>query len=356
MSELNGQLDMGALMGAEEPAKEENWGYDAEGRLLAQEEVKPVAADGARAEALAAEINAIKQQTRGVVISAALAIGARLIEAKALMPYGQWGAWLEAHVDYSERKAQDLMRLYEEYGKKTIPQAIAELDYTKAVALLSLPEGQREALAERAAAEDMSARQLQAEIAKLRDEAKKAQVQIEELLIQAEAKDEAAKTARNAIQAEREAAERARGAAAAAEDSAEALRRELAAVRGGRDAEAQRAADAVKRANATAEENRALKEKLAAMEAERPEPETVEVVPEDVRRELDRLRLQAAQAASPRGEAELRLRDAYERLTAEFRRVEELLGALRAENADTAAKYAAALKRAAETMAGRFGA
>jgi chromosome segregation ATPase len=356
MSELQGQMGMGALLGAAEPVREEAWGYDAEGRLLAQEEVAPaVSADAdQRAEALASEIRAIKEQTRGVVISAALSIGARLIEAKALIPFGAWGAWLEAHVDYSERKAQDLMRLYEEYGKKTIPQAIAALDYTKALALLALPEEQRGEMAERISAEGLSARQLQAEIAKLKDEAKAAQVQIEDLILAGERKDEAAKAAEAAIRAEREAAERARGAVVAAEDSAEELRRTLTAVRSGREAEAQRAADAVQRANATAEENRKLREKLAAMEAEKPEPERVEVVPEEVQRELDRLRLQAAQGAGPRDAAVLKLRDGYGRLTEEFRRVEGLLGELKEQDADEAARFAGALAKAARMMAERF--
>jgi len=365
MSELNGQmsLDMNDLLGAAAP-QDDGWGYDEEGHLLA--DVMDAAGEGMvdpaaieRADTLAAEINAIREQTRGVVISAALAIGARLIEAKNLVPRGRWIPWLKEHVDYSDRKAQDLMRLYEAYGKQTIPRAIAEMDYTKAVALLSLPEEQREAVAEKAAAEDLSSRALQDEIARLRAENASRQTKIDDLLAQAEEKareyTDYQGTAARAIDQEHEAAERARGEAAAAADTAEALRLELAAVKSGREAEAERAGEAIRRANDVTQENRELKERIQALEDARPEPERVEVIPEDVQRELERLRAQAAAQAAQSGEAVIRLRDAYKRLTEEFRGLAELLEAVKAEAPDEAVKYAAALQKAAAMMAEKFG-
>lgn len=364
MTELMGQMDFGDLIGASaKPAPAEpEWGYDEEGHLLADvmgEETRPAPAmeastameAEAKAEKLALEINIIREQTRGVVISAALQIGEKLVAARGLIPHGRWGAWLATNVFYSERKAQELMRLYEEYGKKTIPQAIQALDYTKAVALLGLPEDQREALAERAAEEDMSSRELQAEVARLKEENKAAQIQVEELLIKAEEarmdRAEEAETAKKALIQEREAAERARGEAEAATRTTEALREELSEVKRGRDVLSERARDAVNRANKLAEDLSAAQEALEAAKAEKPEPERVEVVPEDVRKELERLR---------RGEAEIKLRAAYERLIKEFSDVETLLDALKGEDAAGAAGYAKALKRAAEMMAGRFAA
>ena len=164
---------------------------------------------------------------------------------------------------------------------------------------------------------------------------------------------EDAETAKKALIQEREAAERARGEAEAASRTAEALRDELAEVKRGRDVLSERARDAVNRANKLAEDLSAAEEALEAAKAEKPEPERVEVVPEDVKKELERLR---AQAAAPRGEAEIKLRMAYERLLQEFKGVETLLDAMKTENAEGAAKYAGALKRAAEMMAGRFAA
>ena len=71
-------------------------------------------------EVIAAEINVIKAQTREVVCKSAIEIGRRLVEAKRCVPHGSWGAWLEENVEYSERTAQDLMKMFEEYGYKMV--------------------------------------------------------------------------------------------------------------------------------------------------------------------------------------------------------------------------------------------
>ena len=164
MSELNGQMDLNNFL-PEEPGKAE--GYDAEGRLMDYEAESPTGADAppshcdgeameaqtsaemtdttARLNVLAAEVRAIEDQVKGVALSGAVAIGKRLLEAKGLVPHGRFCEWLRLNVDYSERRAQDLMRLYETYGRGTIPESVNALDYSKAVALLSAPEEAREA-------------------------------------------------------------------------------------------------------------------------------------------------------------------------------------------------------------------
>jgi len=68
-------------------------------------------------ERIATEINVIKEQAREVFCRSAIEIGRRLFEAKSMIPHGSWGKWLEENVDYSERTAQNLMRVYEEYGR-----------------------------------------------------------------------------------------------------------------------------------------------------------------------------------------------------------------------------------------------
>lgn len=131
MSKLQGQMDLSMVI-PEETEADTAWGYDGNGNLLAD----PAGAEK-RAGSIAAEINAIKAQTRQVMIGAALEIGRKLIEAKAVVPRGRWIAWLAENVDYSERRAQDLMRLYEEYGKKSIPQAIAALSFVACLAVVA---------------------------------------------------------------------------------------------------------------------------------------------------------------------------------------------------------------------------
>lgn len=136
------------------------------------------------AETIAAEINVIKAQVRQTAVMATIEIGKRLKEAKSLVPYGEWGMWLQQNVDYSERKAQNAMALAEEYALKD-PQAIADLDVTKAVMLLAVPGEEREAFVAEHQVEDISVRELKAAIEQLKAEKEKQQLTIEELMARA---------------------------------------------------------------------------------------------------------------------------------------------------------------------------
>lgn len=122
---------------------------------------------------LASEINFIKRRTEQTVIMAAIEIGERLLEAKSRVPAGGWGTWLAENVDFSERKAQDMMRLYQEYGQgqaklfgSTIDDTkLRALSYTQAVALLSIKDSDERAdFINSQPVEDMSVRELEAAI------------------------------------------------------------------------------------------------------------------------------------------------------------------------------------------------
>ena len=76
---------------------------------------------------IADEINLIKSQTSGILSAAysyahrsCMEIGKRLLEAKELVPFGEWGGWLESNFEYSESTAGTLMRIYREYGSEQI--------------------------------------------------------------------------------------------------------------------------------------------------------------------------------------------------------------------------------------------
>ena len=96
-------------------------------------------------------------------------IGRRLTEAKTLVAHGSWGTWLEEKVDYSPRTAQNLMKIFEQYGSSQLSlldnniktQAFADLTYTQALALLDLPEEEREVFVEENNVQEMSTRELQ---------------------------------------------------------------------------------------------------------------------------------------------------------------------------------------------------
>lgn len=108
------------------------------------------------------------------MLASSIEIGKRLTEAKELVDHGQWGQWLQNNVNYSERTAQNLMRVYDSYGEKfgmtemdslfasDAPNVFEELSYTQALALLSLPtEEEREQFVEENDVAAMSTRELQ---------------------------------------------------------------------------------------------------------------------------------------------------------------------------------------------------
>ena len=108
-------------------------------------------------------------------------IGRRLCEAKEMLPYGQFGDWIKANTGFSRSKANDFMRLFQEYGARqgslfgaTLEneQAFGKLTYTKALALLDVPAEEREQFVADHDVDSMSTRELQAVIAE-RDKALK---------------------------------------------------------------------------------------------------------------------------------------------------------------------------------------
>lgn len=107
-------------------------------------------------EIVTAEIVTIKRQAQQVLIHAAIEIGRRLTEVKAMVPFGEWGNYLEERVEYSQSTANNLMKIYKEYGSDqeslfdgfVKSQTFANLNYTQALALLSVPAEDREQFAQ----------------------------------------------------------------------------------------------------------------------------------------------------------------------------------------------------------------
>ena len=133
------------------------------GRIIAQTMAKPV--EGRTIETITDEILDAKR-TGGEAI---LTIGRCLIEAKDMLPHGEWLPWLNERVEFSERTARRFMKLYRECSNRP---ALADLGASKALALLALPPEEREQFMEDHNVIDMSARQLK-EAIRERDEARK---------------------------------------------------------------------------------------------------------------------------------------------------------------------------------------
>lgn len=121
-------------------------------------------AQAERIENITVQIITYKQ----VAGQAILEIGRLLIEAKEALPHGEWGGWLRDRVEFSERQAQNFMRCAREYASN--PQLVADLGIRKAIALLDIPEEERESFAEETNAAQLTARQLE-EAIKARDRA-----------------------------------------------------------------------------------------------------------------------------------------------------------------------------------------
>ncbi|MGN7760480.1 DUF3102 domain-containing protein [Paenibacillus sp. 22594] len=123
-------------------------------------------------EVIAIEINSIRDQAQRILLSASVEIGRRLTEAKAMLPHGEWGNWLADSVDYKQSTANNLMNIFEKYGSdqlslfgdNTNSQAFANLTYTQAVALLGVPDEEREAFVVENNVSEMTTRELQVAI------------------------------------------------------------------------------------------------------------------------------------------------------------------------------------------------
>lgn len=185
-----------------------------EGTVLPAEERTP--------EQIGAEIRMYVDVGRRVTLLCAIEIGRRLVEAKDLLSHGEWLPWLEKETEFSERSAQNYMKIFNEYGAaqlglfgpETNTQTFADLPISKALALLSVPESERIEFAEEVDADRISVRELEEKIREreqkieeLRkginnerargDDAVKAQLEAEDLLktqdrMLAEAKDQIA--------------------------------------------------------------------------------------------------------------------------------------------------------------------
>lgn len=230
--------------------------------------VKSQAVGVRTAETIATEINIIKRQTQKIMLASSIEIGKRLTEAKELVDHGQWGQWLQKNVNYSERTAQNLMRVYDQYGEKFgmtemdslfasgTSNVFEELSYTQALALLSLPtEEEREQFVEENDVANMSTREMQ--------DAIKAKVDAETRANDAEAR--ASDAERMAVQEQKR--------ADLAEKNLENVKAQL------RDADAQKT-DILEQAR---KEREALAARVKEMEA-RP------MVSEDKTEEIDKLK------------------------------------------------------------------
>ena len=89
-------------------------------------------------------------------------IGQKLIDAKRLVPHGEWSAWLSEKVGFSQRTANNLMRVAKELGENS--QSLSNLEATKLYMLLELPSEERDTFIQENDLKTISTREMQRKI------------------------------------------------------------------------------------------------------------------------------------------------------------------------------------------------
>lgn len=190
------------------------------------------------ADVIAAEINAIKRGTAQYLLMQSLEIGRLLVEAKGTVAHGEWGKWLEENCAYSTSNANNLMRLYTEYGESEQVSFFEEnklelfgnLNRSQAIALLAVPRSDRADFVREHDVQSMSVSELEEAIRKAKAEGRaEAEAESEGL------EESVRETVRVQIEAEmekrireaEESAESARSAVSLAESKLKAKEQEL---------------------------------------------------------------------------------------------------------------------------------
>lgn len=62
-------------------------------------------------EVVTDEIKSLVSSAQSVMLGYAVEIGRRLVEAKDLLPHGEWGKWLREKVEFSQSSANNFMKL-----------------------------------------------------------------------------------------------------------------------------------------------------------------------------------------------------------------------------------------------------
>ncbi|MNK79714.1 Chromosome partition protein Smc [compost metagenome] len=298
---------------------------------------------------IATEINSIKDQTRQIMLHSSIEIGRRLVEAKSMLKHGEWGNWLKESVDYSQSTANNLMKVFEEYGSDQLSlfgdnaksQTLGNLSYTQAVALLSIPTEEREAFVQENEVENMSTRELQKAIKEKQDLEKKLQKAEEQAELERMNRERIQRSLDEMEQQNQmnyELAERYKHDIEAAADSGDQKKAaELQAELDKHRAELKEAEKKVKE----------LQKELKAKPIEIPAKEIVERVPDEVQQELAQLREQVKRNSN---KAMAKFSVCFETVVKDF---DNLLGSLyeiKNESPEDHAKYMKAVAGLLERM------
>ena len=119
-------------------------------------------------------------RARADIYNGALELGRCLIEAKesGQISHGDWEDWVARNAEMSVRNAEKLMKRAREVQDGT---ALSRLSGSKIDRILALPEGQREELAAKAEAENLSTREIEKEVAQLKGQLEAANIRADDM-------------------------------------------------------------------------------------------------------------------------------------------------------------------------------
>lgn len=257
-------------------------------------------------ELVTVEIKALHKQAQQMALGYAIEIGRRLVEVKAMLPHGQWGDYLRDRLGYKSSTANNFMRIFEAYGAEqqslfgpvAKSQALGNLSYTKALALLVLPDEERESFLSENDVDGMSTRELQTalkELAQAREDVQAAEAARKK-------SEEDIRLANERLSGMGREVEAAREAQRTAENQAEGYRLKLEEQRRKTEEAAASAGEEVSRLRAELEELRASPVDVAVEKVV--DEEAVRAAAEQARAEAER-ELEEARAARERAEEQL---------------------------------------------------
>lgn len=234
-------------------------------------------------EMVTSDIHYAQRQGARQLLSNLIEIGRLLVEAKSMVPHGEWGKYLEERVNYSQSTANNYMKLYQEYGDNqesffssfSNSQAFGNLTYTQAIALLALPAEERQEFAEKNDVAEMSTRQLEQAIRE-RNEERAAREDAEARAAEQEAAAETAKANEEEL---RKISEKANAEKAAADEKVEKLQKQLEKAKANEKA--------AKEALAKAQENPEIPESVMESLRQQVAAEAAQKATEDLQKELD---------------------------------------------------------------------
>lgn len=130
-------------------------------------------------EMVVSEIKATIASVNQTALLGAITVGKDLMELKELVPHGEWGSYIEEHLHFSERKAQQFMQIADRYGDENSefykaiskPHICADLSFSNALRLLALPETEVETFVEEHDVANMKVAELEEEIRRLKEHA-----------------------------------------------------------------------------------------------------------------------------------------------------------------------------------------